>query len=538
MRGRATQILRGARVPWRLGLDALGIALAVAYALPSTAYPFGIDQPIHYYIGRRLLDGEMPYASGISTKPPGVFLVHAASVLAFGDRQLSIRLVDLLFVLATGFLVATFRAHRRLRDGRVVPVQARAPGAIGAACLLAAGLYYTYFDFADTGHPDLWQGVFMLAPAWMLARSPDGELGPRRAFVAGALACAAVSFKHVAFISGLTGGVALVAVALARRRPRVALRDGALFSAGVFAVLGLVLLAFWVTGTFDRFWEIMVVHILSYAEQAQVGEPGPALWLTWRYGLSAVVGAVGLLVAGLAVAAAGRNRRARATGVLIALMLAGAAWTVVVQRRVFVDAGFTYHLIVLVPFLALAAAWGLGQRFGSAPGRSLATAVVLVAVAFWLAPETPHRRTRTYPDEWASWWAAVRGEGSWTEHHDAHDFGPLEAYVPLEAVAAHINARSRPGDTLCVDGFIAILYQRTGLRCPSRFFITDMVGDVPAWHDEWWRTIDETPPTFFVTFPRHPHIRQLEQRGYRASHVRPPRGPGYVVLMKPRPGEG
>ena len=180
MRARAREALRDG---W---LDALGALAAITFALPSLDYPFGMDQPIHWYIGRRWLEGEMPYVSGVSTKPPGVFLVHAASILAFGDRQASVRIVDLIFVLVAAALIATFRARRRTADGRVVDLHPRRPGEVAAACVVMAALVYVYFDWNALGHPDLWQGVFVLLTAWLIVRAPDGVVSPRRAFAAGA----------------------------------------------------------------------------------------------------------------------------------------------------------------------------------------------------------------------------------------------------------------------------------------------------------------------------------------------------------------
>ena len=83
------------RLAERFGLDALGVLATVLYALPSLGYPFGMDQPVHWYIGKRWLEGLMPYATGVDTKPPGVFAIHALSVLLLGDHQWSVRVVDL-----------------------------------------------------------------------------------------------------------------------------------------------------------------------------------------------------------------------------------------------------------------------------------------------------------------------------------------------------------------------------------------------------------------------------------------------------------
>ena len=92
----------------------------------------------------------------------------------------------------------------------------RVRGELGAACLAVSGVYFTFFDFNDTAHPELWQGFFMLAPAWLIVRAPNGVLSARRAFAAGLLACVAVIFERVAAITGVLSGVAIVLLALRR----------------------------------------------------------------------------------------------------------------------------------------------------------------------------------------------------------------------------------------------------------------------------------------------------------------------------------
>jgi len=240
------------RIPHRIkqaGLDLLGAAAAIIYALPSLAYPFARDHPVHWYIGRRLLEGEMPYASGASTKPPAVFVVHALSQALFGDHMWSIRVFDLAFVLANGVLIATFRRRRRLADGTILETPPRRPGELGAACMLVAVFHYTFFDFSDTGHPELWQAFFMLAPAWVLARAPELRPSKGAVVLAGALACTAVMFKHPAVFSGVMVGMAVVLVPLARGELKRAAADAGLYTAGVALTLALTLLPFWLTGT-------------------------------------------------------------------------------------------------------------------------------------------------------------------------------------------------------------------------------------------------------------------------------------------------
>src|SRR3954454_2138934 len=86
--------------------DATFTFIAFLYSLPAWAYPFGNDQALHWYIGRRWLDGILPFVSAISSKPIGIFAVHALSTGIFGDGQWAIRITESLTVLLVGWLAA------------------------------------------------------------------------------------------------------------------------------------------------------------------------------------------------------------------------------------------------------------------------------------------------------------------------------------------------------------------------------------------------------------------------------------------------
>ncbi len=521
--------------------DLAGVLASLVYVLPSLWYPFGFDQPIHWYIGRRLLEGEIPYAeSGISTKPPAAFVVYAISDLLLSDAQWAIRVVDLGFALAIAALVVTFRTRRTEPDGRVVYATPITHGEIGAACVLTLGFYYTHFGSSDTAHPELWEGFFMLAAGWLVVRAPDGRVSLRRAFAAGVLACVAVTFKHVAAVTGVLVAIGILATAFSRRQVWLGLQNGAAFTTGVALVLGLVFLPFALSGTFDAFWQLMVEYMLDYAAHGAPRSYGMPRWLTHPYALYGVAACVTALLAGLGVTLGARDRRERATGLWIAALLLGAFGSVFVQRRVFAQWGFSYHFIVAVPALALALAWGLRRALPRLGRAHLAVATVLVACAFWFGPTWTfgHQSDMwSYRKEWPAFWEYVHGRLTFDAFHRPHQSGRYESHVRLSYVAREICRRMRPGDTLCVDGFTAHLYPMTGLRCPSRFLIGDGVGRNRAWQREYQRMLDETPPTYFVTFPDRAGVRLLVGRGYRRRDIRAD-GATYTLLVAPRHADG
>ncbi|MCZ7687019.1 MAG: hypothetical protein M5U28_53065 [Sandaracinaceae bacterium] len=466
-----------------------------------------------------------------------MFLLHAISITLFGDAQSSVRVLDLIFVLAAGFLIATFR-RRRADDGVPFDHPERKPGEVGAACVLVACMHYTFFDYSDTAHPELWQGVFMLAAAWVITRAPRGEVSARAAFAAGVLACLAVTLKHVAALSGFVVALAAVALGVLRRSPREALRSGTAFTLGVIAVLVLTVLPFVVTGTFEQLRATMIDFILYYAGRSPAYTWGVPPWMKLDLGGWSVVVALILFVLGIAVTRATRNHRERQLGWWIALLAVTCFATIAVQKRALVWATFSYYFVVWVPFLALLAHWGLRQVVvRRAPAQLLAAALVTAAM-FLVGPHWVGNRTWTYRQEHAMWRAHVRGERSWEDLHGAHRVSAIDAYVRQQRVGDALRRLARDGDTMCADGFVPALYYLGGLRCTSRYIVGDIAGPGSPLHEEHTRSLRERPPTFVVTFSdRRARIRQLEREGYVRHDVDDGQRPFYVILERRRGGQ-
>lgn len=533
MRRRFEILTRAMRVVVRHPADVVGLAILGIYALPSLWYPFAGDQPIHWYIGRRLLEGEMPYTSAISTKGPAAFVIHAIGIALFGESMAVVRWIDLFFLVATAVLAATFRAHVRGPNGarHLRPLR---DGDLGAAAVLAGLFHYTYFDFSDTGHPELWLGFFMLASGWLIVRAPDFDVSWRRAFGAGVLACVAVAIKHVGVVTGVIAGVMAVAYGISRRGMKETARNALAYTAGVAAVLGLIVGVFWAAGAFDELWDLMVRHILLYAGAGIRQRPGPVPWLTGDHGLPAVVVALVAITVGLAITNVGRNRRERRVGLALLILFVGAFASVLIQRRAIFSSWFSYYWVALVPFLTAAVSWGMRVALPRHGRSQVLVAAALLCAAFVSAPKGNHIAAWNYRDEWASWRGYVRGQVSWRQYHEAHRTGPLDNYVHLEDIASYLRTRMQPGDTLCVDGFIVILYPLTGMRCPSRFLSGDFPDRYRPWIDELDRDLRERPPRFYVTFGTRPRVRQLRRRGWTMHELRYPDRAWYVVMERPR----
>lgn len=515
------------RHPW----DALGVLAATLYAIPSLAYPFARDHPLHWYIGQRLLEGELPYVSGVSTKPPGVFVLHALSTLLFGNGMHAVRVLDLFVVIVSGVLIATFRATVRTDQGSHC-LPPRKDGEIGAAVLAVAILHYTFFDFSDTGHPELWQGALMLGTGWILVRAPGGVISWRRAATAGAVAAMAVTLKHVAAVTGVIGGLFVVVEGLRHQSWRAAMRNAGAYTLGVVGVLALMLAPFVVAGALDAFWEVMVDFILHYAAGADGSPRGLPPWLHPSQALLAASWAGALLWSGWAVTLATRNRVERRVGFYVLLFTLGIVASVIVQKRALTSHTFTYYFVVVTPALALCVVWGL--RSARLRASQLIVVALFGAAFFWYAPRGTHVASWSFRAEHESFWAWARGRKSWRAHHLPHRNSFLDDHVHQLEIVDHLRRRMQPGDTLCVDGALLTPYALTEMRCPSRFLSGDTAATLPEWAEEHRRVLREQPPTFYVTFGLRPRVRRLMARGYTRHELRYPDRAWYAILERPR----
>lgn len=513
--------------------DALGLFGAIVYALPSLAYPFCFDQSIHWYLGVGILRGEVPYETAISTKPVAVFLTHALALLLFGGGQAAIRLMDLAFVLLAAALIASFFKRGTGEEAR------GGDGLFGAAALLMAGVHYTYFDYSDTAHPELWQGTTSLASLWVLVRAKDGKASRSRVAAAGALAALALLFKHMAVLSGVLGGAYACWLGFRQGGLRRCVGHGVVYSLTVALVLGLSIIPFWWVGALDTLWDVMVGHILFYGERAARRPLGVPPWLELDRGGIAVVCALCAWTVGAALQRFRPASRERGIAALTLSMLVLAFLGAGLQRRALYSSVFTYHFVVVGPFLALCLHLCL-RRIAPVPLARVGLAALLVVCAFYSEPLWTHHPRFSYREHWALWLQFQRGAVSRKQMLDPYrGHNNLDRYARQERVGLTVRKLAREGDTMCVDGFATMVYAVADLRCTSRHLAPWALRDSrPAWREEYERVLREKPPTFYVTFSdKRQRINELTARGYRRHDVRDGGRPHFVIMQRVPPGE-
>jgi hypothetical protein len=509
-------------------LDAFGCALAWLYGLPSLWYPFGSDQGIHWYLGHRLLSGDMPYASGISGKPPVIFAIHASAELLFGNRQSSIRVLELLCMVPFGWLLA-----RAVRRPGAAQQPGRSDGEVGAAALLLSAANYTYQDYWNTAHPEFWMSmVLMAAVVVALQRDASGHRG----LWVGALCMVAFMLKYpaaaVALPIAACAGVRALRSALPAPSPAhpaahtwlgalPAVRAGALavvreagwFLLGAGLVFAACVLPFALTGTLRQMIEVCIDMTENYAGAAKLS---PDWWFA-LVRLSAqgtfFLGTSALFVLGLLrVAIARRGAELAFAGFGLLLALASIA-SVLLQKRLFV-----YHWLAAYPFMLWLAFWALRQLWAGRGVFVLASALALTAAAFDHQPAFVTRSPRNYASHVRDWYELMRGvKTAQALQLGYHRKSEADRFGDLVRASEVVKKLARPGDRLCLTSFISPIYQLTGMQCSTRHAVGSFVPlGPPSWAREYEQDLRERPPRFMVSIRNYSKTNQrLIKAGYR-----------------------
>jgi len=249
-------------VPRRLVFLALAVLLAASFLLrvPLLSVPLERDEGEYAYIAQRLLHGEVPYRDAFDQKPPLVFFIYLAVMLAFGFTTTGIHLGMHLYSLLTIFLL--YRLVARLLHPWA--------GLLAAALLSVTVAGSGYLGNAAN------TVIFMILPlVWGLSAALGGLQDERPRLLLGsgvlhglALACKQVAFTNLVF-------VVLLAVLWRHHGERpsgrtIATRLGWLVL-GVLAPWVLIVGYFALNGALDDFIHNVIVYNFTYAARLSFG---------------------------------------------------------------------------------------------------------------------------------------------------------------------------------------------------------------------------------------------------------------------------
>jgi hypothetical protein len=320
-------------------LTAALILIVTGVRVPLLPIPLERDEGEYAYIAWRLGHNELPYRDWVDQKPPAVFYVYRIALSLPFDPVRSIHIVALLFSAAS--VCALFFLGLRFLG--------RFWAWLGAAL------------FALLSSDPLMQGtaanteIFMLCPLIVsqiaFITGAEKSRGATRFMVlAGALTGIACLFKQVANVNWFLLVALYPFFADAQKRSRASVLFVVWSTTGVLAVLGFVLLYFWIRGGLHEFVVNVFTHNLEY-----IGVVGAWARIEYCWGTLAILARTQMIVWAFA-----------AVGLVALLRSTRARWSIFLVAWLFTSAigvsasgyFFPHYFQQLLPPLALTAAAG------------------------------------------------------------------------------------------------------------------------------------------------------------------------------------
>ena len=423
--------------------------VAAAVAAPSLEWPFGRDQGLYFYVGREWLHGALPYRDVFDQKTPAIYMLHALSIVLFGENMWGIRVLDAAATLATGICAAIVATPR----GEGIRASTHGLGALAASLF-----YYSCLGFWDTAQCETWVSAFIVAGCAVAWRARSDRIA---AIAAGALSGLALLAKPPA------GALVIVCASVIYFRRR-SLRDLLVFVVASALPWSLTVAYFVARGGGADLYDVVVRANGYYVAHERATDNTPEfLWRTLDF--ARVVDPLVVVVFYAAAAALAWSRdQAMRPAYRIALGLAVAAWIAVAAQQKF----YFYHVGLVVAFGSIAVpalALTLRTKLRAwAPAFVLVNLIVITCTSFrteydWIASTKKivlyHQHRVTEAEFEHAFRLDVLG----------YDYGDDAE------VARFLRTQASPGDRLVVRGFETPIYALTGMSYGGRFFWTTFI---------------------------------------------------------------
>ncbi len=464
----------------------LCLAAALSLRIHRADVPLERDEGEFAYVGRLVLEGEVPFVAAYNMKFPGIYYAYAAILAVGGESAEAVRLGHA--VVNAAAIILVFLLGRSLVGG-----SAAALAAAVYACLSllppVLGL------FAHATHFVL---VFALAGLWLLEREHGRPPRVLVLFAAGLCLGLAVTMKqHGAAFAAFGAIVLAVQLRAAGVGLGPSVRALGVFAAGGLLPVGLIVALLHAHGALGTFWFWTVEYGIQYATQTSFSQ-GAASFLgnAWPLVLG---GSLPLWLFSAIGAGAAPGRGSRPRGYLIGLLAAsGIALLPGLYFR-------PHYFVLVLPAAALLAGAGLlatARRLAGA-ARVGSVALGLLAVSLVYVGSAYGRFLVTLPPESVS--HAIYGD---------------EFFPEMREIAEELRRRSEPEDVLAVLGSEPEIYFYAGRRAATGFlYVYPLMEPQPAarrMQDQLIGEIQSSSPRFvvYVHVPHSWDVRHDSERHF------------------------
>lgn len=409
-------------------------------AVESLSFPFGRDQGILAWSADVISSGGLPYRDAWDVKGPAAPGAYALAFLFFGRHEVAIRILD---TVVLGFCGLIFLSLSKRWNG----------GRRAGAFALCFFYFWTPRNFWDTGQPDTWAAVLLLAAAWCVTRR---EWRTANWLVAGLLVGTASLIKPLFLVLAI--GLAVSAVV---PRRRAILVDLFWLAAGLGIPIIAVILVFAARHVLPSLIEVQVhFNLATHAARHSTS----VAWFL-HHGLEPFFGLRGLAMAALIVMGIFALRAVDPMSLGPIAFNGLLSYALVFWQAKF----YPYHFAPVMALFAPLAGLGAERLIGLALDRrtaassTIATAMVgvLLIVASTQAVDAMHAGS--------SWLSYERGHIDRATYIDELDRPYSFPYRDLVDAANYVRTHTASTDRIYMLGFDALVYFEADRKSVTRF---------------------------------------------------------------------
>jgi hypothetical protein len=444
----------------------IAFAVLVGIRVPSLAQPAGGDQGLYWYVGERILHGELPYRDAWDQKPPGIHFTYAL-MMALWPHESSVPAADLVVGASVALLLLVLGRQVRKGAGETAalvflalgnPVVTRLGGVrVRAQC-------ETFIALAIT-----------VAMVVLMRRDEETSAArrlsrPSRWFACGIAIGVAAVFKYNAIVYLIVPAAVWLldrwtagTHTLERSRPPVAWRQLAALAGGCALPIATTLAFFAIRGAWSDLIDATITYNVQYSGETYTGPAAFVRYLlTFPYVHARIdslwfVGGLGCAV--LCLTAFTDPRR-----------LIAPVWVALACLSIAINGSrdLQQYFLQAAPALALAAGVAAVVVWASLRTIGRVVAVALIAVAIWRITDIPKGVAYTHYD-----WQGLTGRlprDEYLSRFGAEASGDKYSAAAVEHLAAYLKSHTADGDRVFVFGFSGAAYAKANRASASRFF--------------------------------------------------------------------